>query len=258
MSSSKQKIVILYSGGLDSLIMKRYAEVNHPNAEIICVYFAHGAPSEEQEIASLPDYVEVRQIDWLDENIKTVAKVNEPAKGAIYIPGRNHVFATAAGCIYMPDEIWLGALADENHVGATDKNMEFCRRCGETLSYVLSPFVGQNILVRIPFAEMDWTKINTVSWALFNGLSEEDLKATVTCYNHDGHKPCGECIACFKRNLIFRMAGFSEEYRTDPLAAKTPKSKALLRAVMTGDDAESIELRKIISSLRLEIGDYNS
>src|SRR5690625_80518 len=135
------KIVILYSGGLDSYIMKRYAELKYPNAELKFIYYKHGAESEEKEISLLPEYVEIRSIDWLGDKIRPKAKKEDPFAGAIYIPGRNLVFSVLAACQELPDEIWLGVLADENNEGATDKNSKFAGATSNLLSYVLSPFL---------------------------------------------------------------------------------------------------------------------
>lgn len=194
-------ISILYSGGLDSFIMKRYAEVKYPHANVKCIYFKHGAESEEKEIALLPEYVEVRSIDWLGDKIKPVAKKEDPFAGAIYIPGRNLVFSVLAACQDLPDEIWLGALADENNEKATDKNETFANGTSELLSYVLSPF-KESVRVKFPFVEENWTKVDSVKWAIENGASVNDLLDTVSCW-HYNKKPCGKCKQCFKRHLVF-------------------------------------------------------
>jgi 7-cyano-7-deazaguanine synthase in queuosine biosynthesis len=210
----KRKIVLLYSSGLDSYILHHFAKINHPNDEVVCVYYQHGADSEEKELASLPDFVKVRKVEWLG-NIKPVAKKDDPFAGAIYIPGRNLVFATLAASQELASEVWMGTVVDEDNFKATDKNEHFRNKTSELLTYVLSPFLDQ-VKVRFPFVEMKWTKEDAVRWALANNITKEQLLETVSCWHYDS-KPCGECKQCVKRSLVFALNGFSEECKSDPL-----------------------------------------
>ena len=211
------KIVILYSGGLDSLIMHQYAKVKYPHAEVKCLYYKHGADSEESEIKRLPSYVEVRNVDWLGDKIKPVAKKEDPFAGAIYIPGRNLIFSSLAACQELADEIWMGTLYDEDNPKGTDKNEKFRNDTSELLSYVLSPFIDK-VTVRFPFVDEKWTKVESVEWALKNGLSGKDITNTVSCWHHHG-LPCGQCKQCFKRQLVFKLNGLEEKYKVDPISS---------------------------------------
>jgi len=209
------KITILYSGGLDSFIMYKLAMSNYPDADIKCVYYAHGAESEEFEIASLPDFVIVKRIDWLGKDIRPKAKIEDPFAGEIYIPGRNMVFCTLAASQFLPDQIWLGVLRDENNNKATDKNTTFKNLSKSLISYVLSPFLDQCDIV-FPFDDLGWTKEDSVRWALTHNTTEEELKSTISCWSHNG-EPCGRCKQCFKRKLVFSINGISEKFKEDPL-----------------------------------------
>lgn len=209
------KIVILYSSGLDSRIMLHMAKVMYPDAEVKCVYYAHGADSEAEEIARLPDFVEVRRIDWLGDNIKPVAKKEDPFAGAIYIPGRNLVLSALAACQELANEVWMGTLWDEDNPKGTDKNEHFRNSTSELLSYVLSPFVD-GVKVVFPFVDRGFSKQHSVAWAIENGLPREEILNTVSCWHHKG-KPCGRCKQCFKRQLVLRINGMSEECVLDPL-----------------------------------------
>lgn len=215
------KIVVLYSGGLDSLIMLHMARTWHPDAEIKCLYYKHGADSESSEIARLPNEVEVRHIDWLNDQCRAVSKKDDPFAGAIYIPGRNLVFTTLAACQELPDEIWMGTLWDEDNEQATDKNTEFMEDTSELLSYVLSPFIDK-VKIRFPFVEQKMTKELSVSWALRHGISEDDLVSTVSCWHHTD-MACGVCKQCFKRYFIFVLNGFQERCKVHPLYSRHGK-----------------------------------
>lgn len=253
-------IVLLYSGGLDSRIMAHYAKVKYPKAEVKCLYYAHGAPAEQNEISTLPDFVEVRRLDWLTPEKGPVAKATDPAAGAIYIPGRNMVFATLAACQELPDQIWLGALKDEQHEQATDKNQTFADLAGETLEYVLSPFLKGSLFIRAPLAEMKWTKLSSLEWALTNGLSAEEVLKTVSCYGPHG-KPCGNCRACIKRAVNFGAAGLYEEHVDEgPLHNTYGQDRALEYFNLTNpnfDEQEMIRVLKLLYSSNPKLGIFN-
>ena len=210
--SNPNKIVILYSGGLDSTLMYRYAQVTHPDAEVIAVYFAHGVDAEKHELDRLPSYVQVRRIDWLDDKIKPVANRKKTGFGPIYIPGRNMIFFNLAACIYLPDEVWMGALWDEDDPEATDKNKTFEQLASGTASYVLSPFID-NVKLRMPFVENEWCKKELVGWALQNGFTSEEILHTTSCYYTDGQRGCGKCVQCLKRHLVMFYNGIDDSDR---------------------------------------------
>lgn len=213
------KIVILYSGGLDSYILKKYAEVNHPTAEVKCIYYAHGSVPEKEEIALLPDYVEVRQIEWLNATRTAVSKSTDPIMGAAYVPGRNLVFAVLAASQELPDEIWMGTQFDEVHPRATDKNERFRTTASDVISYVLSPFKDY-VNIRFPFVEQRFNKVKAITWALNNGCTHEELGKRISCYFPSNGKPCGVCKSCFKAYLAFKICAIDVEYDQDPIRSE--------------------------------------
>lgn len=232
------KIVILYSGGLDSFLLKKYAEITYPKAEVKCIYYKHGAGSEEQEIKRLPSFVDIRTIDWLGEKIQPVAKKDDPFAGKIYIPGRNLIFSALAACQELPDQVWMGTVVDEDNPKGTDKNEEFRSKTSQLLSYVLSPFLNE-VRVRFPFVEERWTKLDCIWWALNKGVTEEDIKKTVSCWHQTGDKPCGVCKQCFKRELIFLLSGITQEYVENPM--KSEHGKKLLEMYLKAGMDDSVE-----------------
>lgn len=228
------KIVILYSGGLDSLLLYHLAKQRHPKDEVKCIFYAHGQDAEEQELKSLPSFVEVRRVDWLGEKIKAVAKKSDPFAGAIYIPGRNLVFTTLAACQEVADEIWMGTVWDEDNQQATDKNKIFKQKASDVLSYVLSPFID-DVKIRFPFVENQWTKEDCVKWALQSGITEEQIVSSVSCWHQHGDTPCGHCKQCLKRMLVFGLNGIKEEYVIHPLDSEEQRGVIMdyLNAFMT-------------------------
>ena len=209
----KYKICLLYSGGLDSYILYQYALKQYDKDEIKCLYWNHYQESADIEIESLPNFVEVRNVDWINKVNGYFEKEGDPS-GPIYIPGRNLVFAVLSACQELCEEIWLGAVLEEDHKGATDKNKKFLNESSKLLTYVLSPFCN-NIKIRTPFVEERMTKRDIVGWALSEGCSFSDLEKTVSCYNSeekDGKKiACGKCKQCLRRFAIFGSYGYEEK-----------------------------------------------
>lgn len=234
------KIVILYSGGLDSFLLYNYAKIEYPDDEVVCLYFRHGADSEESEISRLPNFVQVRTVEWLNETIRPLAKKDDPFAGNIYIPGRNLVFSVLAATQELPDEIWMGTVWDEDNEKATDKNEKFRNETSSLLSYVLSPFLD-SVKIRFPFVENSWTKEHCVAWALRNNISKNEIVNTVSCWHHDGQN-CGHCKQCFKRKLIFLLTGLTEDYKQDPINSEYGKGliKQYLEAKDRNRDEENV------------------
>lgn len=236
------KLLILYSGGLDSFLMYRYAVGTglYAPEDIKCVYYDIGQDYAEKEIAVLPDFVEIRKVDWLNIVDNTGGKEGNES-GSIFIPGRNMVLATLAASQYLPDVIWLGALAGEGHEGATDKNYKFKKQITELMSYVLSPFKGE-VKLSYPFAEMNMGKRDIVSYAIMNGLATaEEILATSSCMSGVEEK-CGKCVVCFRRWGIFKQIGLKEEYTTHPL--HHPENWEIVRAMTDPNNAHYDDKRK--------------
>ena len=212
--SPRKRIVICFSGGLDSMMMVALAKHRHPDAEIICLFFDHGQDSARAEIQALPSYVKVRVVDWLDHEVKAVPKKSDPFAGPIYIPGRNMVFAALAACQYLPDEVWMGTLWDEANEQATDKNLVFLDKLNDTLRYVLSPF-SDSVRVRFPFVESGWTKTDALRYLLGVGaVSKSDIAQTTSCWHNVTGTPCGLCKQCVKRALIMYQFGITEKHES--------------------------------------------
>lgn len=219
-----KSVAILYSGGLDSLIMRHYADVH--SYKVRCLWYDIGQPYNEKELAALPSFVERRTLEWLtplagNSTVSPVdgikGKGNET--GQIYIPGRNAVLVTAAACMTLADEIWLGALLGETHKAATDKNEEFRALVSSMLEYTLKPFRQDRldpIRVNFPLAEAGFNKLTSVAWALKTGLSKGQILSTSSCLSSEPGN-CGHCVVCLRRWGIFSQLGFSEEYNVPPL-----------------------------------------
>ena len=225
-----KKIAILYSGGLDSVLMYKYFKTLYPNSERhgepICIYYNIGQEYNFKELKSIElsnvDVI-VKNVDWLTSDNELISKEGS-LSGNIIIPGRNAVLSTLAACQYDVDEIWLGALQGEIHDKSTDKNYKFIKKWNDLVSYVLQ----KDVQIRFPFADLGWGKLDLVKHATaHNWITIDQLKNTSSCLSGEPNN-CGHCVVCFRRWGIFTQLGFSEEYNIHPLNVESNLKMALV------------------------------
>ncbi len=249
------RICILYSGGLDSAIMKRYAEVTYPNAEIDLLYVDLGHDYAYKEKAVLPNNVELLPLT-LPSAASPVGKTGSNS-GNIIIPGRNLLLAVVGACMKQPDQIWLGALMGEIHAGSTDKNTTFRDKLNDVLAYVFSPFANVPQVV-FPFVDQNWGKLEITKWALENGFTQDELMSTSSCLSGQEGK-CQNCVVCMRRWGIFLQLGFSEEY-ANPLFSDPEAVKMCIEMVKGERSSEynchydEFRRREIVPALRIHFG----
>ena len=223
------KIVILYSGGLDSKIMEKWAKVHNPDDEIIKVYYNIGAEYNWKEIQTLEDDVIKFDMPWFAGHQSLVGK-HGSLSGNIFIPGRNLAMACLAACQFLPDEIWLGALLGEMHQDSTDKNWGFANVANSTFEYVLSGF-GKSPKIRFPLAEAGFGKLEATRWGVENGLTDEILQSSSCLSGEVGN--CGKCVVCLRRAGIFHQLGLDEPYNVYPFNA--PKNIPIVLEMLDGE-----------------------
>ena len=259
--ADKKKVVILYSGGLDSFIMKKLAEAKFPHLDLKLVHFDIGQDYSEKEMNAIKNSgfdVEIRKVEWLSKGQELSGK-QENNSGNIFIPGRNMILSSLAASIYMADEVWMGGLKGEDHAGATDKNKTFIDKTNELWSYVYSPFDTVPKLV-FPLIEENWGKFEAVKWAFDSGnASVDELKTTSSCLSGEEGN-CGHCVVCARRKYIFKQLGFHEDYNKDPLTGED-NLKMIIEMLETKPGTPDSEVhydqwrrREIIPGLYLEFG----
>lgn len=249
-------IVICYSGGLDSLLMERFALHYYPDAKITRLFVDHGQESVKAEIDALPEGTVIRKLDWLgdDVSVGAVAKKSDPQAGAIYIPGRNGVIALIAASQFIPDQIWMGTLVDECNKQATDKNDEFLVNINFLITGMMSPFKTwdhRRDPVRFPFVERGWTKTDALREALARKLvTVEEVKATTSCWHNETGLPCGQCKQCFKRALIMNQFQIDEVHAgLHPLHPDNKHTAELISkyTAITEPNADETEVIRLIN-----------
>jgi len=204
-----KKLTILVSGGLDSVIAYYYALAKgYKEDEIFPLWLDLGQPynwKEEEVIDRLPFKVNKMHIDLVREEFDNVPT---PESDKQIIPGRNLMFAVIGAS--FGKTVWLSALDGERNPFAKerDKSEKFFADATDLLTYVFNILRPETVL-ETPFRNM--TKQEAVAWALDNGVSEELLMSTSTCYD-DKEKACGECPTCFKRWVAMYGNGIYEEH----------------------------------------------
>lgn len=229
------KIVILYSGGLDSVIMHHLAKKEYPNSNILLRYYNIGQEYAEKEMKNLPQETLIRNIDWIRGSDDIQQKENTHN---IMIPGRNLVLATLVACQELPDQIWLGALQGEIHDKATDKNYTFLDLINTTINYVISPYTEKDILVRFPLADKGFGKFESVKYYLDTGGSPETLLKSSSCLSAEKNEDtnnCGHCIVCLRRWGIFSQLGLKEKYVHHPVYEMSNDNKKMILEMLKGE-----------------------
>jgi 7-cyano-7-deazaguanine synthase len=257
-----KKVVILYSGGLDSFVMWKIAEKEGYDYKL--VHFDIGQPYNEKEMNAIQnlvgDKIDIRKVDWLRS--ENDLKSKDGAIGNIMIPGRNLTLASLAASIYLPDEIWMGALMGEIHKDATDKNLEFVKKTSDIFKYVFSPYERQPKIV-FPLVERKMGKYEEVEWLLNNGVPFEEIEKTSSCLSSEEGK-CGTCVVCCRRHYIFKGLGYIEKTNKHPLENKD-NIKMILEMIDNELDNKSTHYdefrkREILPGLKKEFNtdDLNS
>lgn len=260
----QKKLVILYSGGLDSVIMLKLAKEHYPDYEIVLCYYDIGQPYAFKELRELPKGVKIRYVEWLKPITKTEGKQSFGKEGSnsgdIIIPGRNLVLAVLAACQELPDEIWIGALQGEIHAQSTDKNYEFLEKLNPVLEYVLSPFDVKPV-VKFPLADKKFGKYEAVQWFFKNNGSVEDYLKSSSCLSGEDGK-CGHCVVCFRRwGILYHQTGMTEKYNNHPVFNISENNKKMVAAMLDGVDGkpchyDEYRRREIIPALRNLVYSY--
>ena len=185
MAVDVDKKVLLYSGGLDSFILRytyHFDEV---------VYFDVGTEDSKREMERFD-----RRVTIVEFPLKQFELANK------IIPFRNYLFTMLAA--NFGNRISIGATLGDT---TRDKDRVFQSLCGAMLNYFGSvdakmPYKATYFEVEMPFKNL--TKAEIVrDWLKAYGGKKELLKDSRSCYK-GGIVECGKCRACLRKYVAFK------------------------------------------------------
>jgi len=184
-------VVVLFSGGLDSLSALIFAREIYGPENVLALYCDVGQRYANKEISAVEDICKMLKQNYVIERRLFLGDLELPPEQNAIIPYRNSVFILLAA-IHTPPE--GGTVIIENIVvGETstwDRRLEFNIKMQELLK-VADP---RRIELKIPHANK--TKSEVVTY-LKHHTSEKIILRTIGCYS-EGDKNCGECNSCFR------------------------------------------------------------
>ena len=220
------KVVVLFSGGLDSstCLAKAVHEFGNQNVYALCISYGQKHDKEIEAARKVAEYYGVELFeetaDFFKFSDSTLLKGNsdiehssyaEQQEGiekpvATYVPFRNGIFlgiATAFAYSIGADIIYYGAHKDDAAGEAyPDCSVNFINAMNKAIQYG----TGKNVELVAPFCNMN--KADIVAVGIKLGVPYE---LTWSCYE-GGDKPCGECGTC-----IDRIRAFTANGMVDPL-----------------------------------------
>lgn len=181
--------MLLYSGGMDSHALWMLTGSCWP-----CVYVRHGAPNEHRELETLEG---LGGLPGMVLHIVSGPDLHALVASDGHIAHRNLLLIACAASAF-PDATVLayGAVRGE---ASPDKTPSFMRAASKALTR------SENRRVRVVAPLVHMTKAQAYAKALALPGGAAQLAATWSCYDPNG--PCGQCQACYRRELARWRAG---------------------------------------------------
>jgi 7-cyano-7-deazaguanine synthase in queuosine biosynthesis len=183
--------VLLYSGGLDSFVLRHTRDFDH------ILYFNVGTEDGKREVARMDCGVEIVYLPLAQYELSN--KI---------IPFRNYIFAMIAA--NWGNRITIGSTLGDT---TRDKDYVFQASCETILNYFGNvsekmPYKASQFEIRMPFKNMTKTEIVKVFKA-HSGLPVFAFKDSRSCYE-GGDKECGRCRACLRKYVAFANNGIAD------------------------------------------------
>jgi 7-cyano-7-deazaguanine synthase in queuosine biosynthesis len=234
------KLAIMMSGGLDSFIGYDYAllELGYKEGEVLPIWVDIGQPYAGKEFAAINRFSFRKRIRVIHCNIMHEKWGNLPTEENQTIPGRNALLAHIGA--FFSQRVWVGSLGGETYPeGPCDSTLrpgsaDNCPHFYAAGSEWFSTMMERPTVLETPFDGHNKTEL--VAWALENGITADEMKATSTCY-HGSELRCGCCSACFKRWVAFTNNSIEERCSREPWKSKIAQKllHSYRQAKMHGD-----------------------
>lgn len=220
------KKVLLYSGGMDSVMLKHLLKPD------TCIYFNTLGRYSEKEIKNLTSDVLVINLS-----------IGQWEREDLILPSRNAYFALAAA--NYGDDIFLGATYGDR---SYDKNETFCKKTSNLLSYMYQKqhwTEERKITVSAPYK--DYTKAEILKEYLNTNGDYNSVLNSISCY-HPTKKHCGECKPCARKWVAFKVNGFNikELFEKDPASYFTESMVELMKWKKYRGEKEDNEILKAL------------
>ena len=229
------KVVVLCSGGMDSIVALHWAAREH--SVVLVTSFDYGAKHNHRELPFAAEHAakfnvrhEVVKLDFINrlfssDLLKSGAAIPEGHYEATnmkqtVVPFRNGIMLSIAGGLaesFRAEGLVIAAHGGD-HAIYPDSREEFMRAMGDALA--LGTYAGVQLLR--PFIAMSKADIATAGAGL--GV---DFARTWSCYKgEDLH--CGKCGTCVERREAFVLAGLVDPTvyaSSEPLPPKPGKER---------------------------------
>lgn len=229
------KIVVLNSGGFDSVVLMNYLRFIVGEEEIYSLHFLYGARNEKQQLecvnkvcekcGAVNKVIQLPPIDWTHSNFFEGGEFNIDSQ---YLEYRNLIFLSYALSYAQSigaKKIYLATLKSAGYI---DTSEQFFRGLN-SFSVPLS-----SIKIERPFAEFK-DKTEELQYAIVTGVMPEDY---FSCDKPINGEKCGKCLDCQSLEFI------EEQLRVD-----TP-FKALVQSGFNYEDITFKRLLKEVSEHR--------
>lgn len=214
--------VVLFSSGPDSYFTRHWLLSQKRTPTL--VYFDLGHRYRDAELQALKKLGLTKQTQ-----VMQLRDLGSWEKDNGYIWHRNAFLILTAAQVLGAEAgtIWLTTQKDEMQV--QDRTPEFMLRMSTLLTTL-----GQDIRVQTPW--MDKDKTDMVAWFLQNGGTIKELRRTWSCYHpafvRGEHVHCGNCPACIRRYIAFKLNGVEDTWVDDPCTS--PTGAAYIKKALEG------------------------
>ena len=202
MALNSEKIVVLNSGGFDSIVLIHEVRYSYPEAEIHSVHFNYGERNKEQQdkcvdkvckkLGLVNCFFTLPKFEWT----KSKFYEEEYDISSQYLEYRNLIFISYAVSYAQSigaKKIFIATYAD----GYEDNSPKFIRGINKAIE-------SSGIQILAPFSKIKKASKESLVWCLNEYKIEDDEYFSCDKPKEDG-TPCGECDDCLALKRVRRI-----------------------------------------------------
>ncbi len=203
---SKNKAIVLFSGGQDSTTALYWAKKKFDEVYAVCFFYGQKHIQEIEAAMAIAQKAEV-ELTILDANFISHLSTNALTNSEVemesghncpntFVPGRNLFFLSMAAVFAREREATnlVAGVSEADYSGYPDCRADFIKSATQTINLAMD----SHITIHTPLMDLDKAEV----WELSDKLGIFDLVRleTITCYNGVMAEGCGHCPACTLRN----------------------------------------------------------